>query len=129
MVDQTEVKWELHDVSDRECVMDDSGFYTSIHRQTGTDKLLRIRCDIMRSSDNEPMVSYRARIDSARHAINDSVSAVRKAVIDWFAQNANNTFDRWTASGEKDTRISAEHASYIGAELQRAANDPNYQQS
>ena len=115
MVERTEVKWELVDVADRDCVMDDSGFYTVINRFEQSNVV--VRCDIMRTSDHEPMTSYRG-----------SVSAVRKAVIDWFGRNANNTFDRWTASGEKDTRISPEHASYIGAELQRAANDPNYVQ-
>ncbi len=117
--------WSLVDATDRPAAMDNSGFHVAINRLIVTDphsSYVGIRCDIMRTSDNEPMMSFRA----CGH--NGGVSAVRKAVIDWFAQNATNTFERWTASSEQDTRISAEHASYIGAELQRAALEPDFVQ-
>lgn len=119
MADSQESTWMLVDVVDRECVMDDSGFYTVIHHipMDGPGEYIahHVRCCIMRTSDNEPMMSYRG-----------SVAAVRKAAIDWFAINARNTFDRDKAADGQDTRISAEHASYIGAELQRAALQPDF---
>jgi len=95
--------WELREVKDTECTMDDSGVYTVIHRTADG----RVRADLMAVKGSEPIVSF---IGTA--------NAVRKALIRYLSNNRIGTHPY----------ISQEHASYIGYELLRAEMDPNYVQ-
>ena len=82
--------WELLEVtSEKECMLDNSGVYTVISF-TSDEK---IRVDLM-TTDDEPVISWQGH----------NVDALRKDVIS-------------VLSMEPD--FSAEHASYIGAELIR----------
>ncbi len=108
--------WELIEAEQIECVLDDSGVYTMIHRKTSDqvhkgypDSRVFVRVDIMTTGcgnwpkSDQPLVSFQG-------LEND----VRKNVIRWI--------------GENGYTISTEHASYIGRELFRAVHDFNYVQ-
>ena len=90
--------WELRDVQgmDIEATMDGSDMHTIINRTVNG----RVRIDVMRTSDNDPLLSYVGEADT-----------VRKHVIGWLYNSGD---------------ISSEHASWIGYELARAAFDPAF---
>ena len=107
------MSWELREVSDVECTLDDSGVYVTIHRivRSETHKEyygthILVRADLM-TVDNEPIVSF---IGTA--------NAVRKHLIRFLMNDETGHYPC----------ISQEHASYIGYELLRAETDPNYVQ-
>ena len=112
--------WELREVSDIDCTMDDSGVYVVVNRvedvsvhkgRTGTR--VRVRADLMTAGTddgppmNDPIMSF---IGSANN--------VRKHLIH-FIHDYVNGVNRY---------LSTEHASYIGYELHRAESDPSYVQ-
>ena len=102
--------WALQQVTDRECTLDSSGFYVTIHRvvtadgtvneTTGTSVL--VRADVFQAITNEPIMSFQG-----------SASAVRKHLTDLL----------WDLG-----HFSYEHISYIGQELQRAELTPDFEQ-
>lgn len=112
---ENETMWKLVHTTPIECTMDDSGVYTVINRIEESDthkgyigKRLSVRCDIMSTKDDEPLISFQG-----------SANDVRKHVIRWIK----------TYSGLPSlAKLSWEHASYIGWELHRAETDPNYVQ-
>ena len=107
--------WELREVEDIECTLDDSGVYTVIHRiktrygnyrQTPIAPV-HVRLDLITASV-EPLMSWQGTANN-----------VRKAVIAFLDERNDEYYC---------CDISAEHASYIGYELHRAETDPNYVQ-
>ena len=90
------MQWELKEVGDTEWIQDNSGYYTLIHYVK--DDIVRI--DFMRENDT-PVISFQGMADN-----------VRKAFMQWI----DNRISQKTSYS-----ISCEHASYIGAELARAA--------
>lgn len=104
------MEWELKEVGDIDCTMDDSGLYVVINRVVGSAMeptnrdIIRVRADLM-ASDNEPIMSW---IGSANN--------IRKHMIQYIRENYGYAV------------ISSEHASYIGYELLRAETDPQYVQ-
>lgn len=100
--------WELVEVEDVECTVDDSGLHVVINRVVtprteGTACTFRIRADLMQADD--PIVSF---IGTANN--------VRKHLIQYIFENYGCAV------------ISTEHASYLGYELHRAETTPNYVQ-
>jgi len=102
------MEWQLIEVKDIDCAMDNSGIYTVIHRKTSdkthkgyADYRVFVRIDIMRSCDDIPLISF--------YGLENNV---RKHVMRWLDDNA--------------CQVSTEHASYIGRELHRATTDINY---
>ncbi len=102
--------WTLNYAEPSECIMDNSGIYTVINRQEKTEThkqyagtRISVRIDVM-TIDNVPVISFQGQAED-----------VRKAVIRWIE---NRSF--W--------ELSIEHASYIGAELERAVSDTKYVQ-
>lgn len=115
--------WELREVSDVDCTMDDSGVYVVINRVVRTEthkeysgERVLVRADLMQVYSNRinelkqnvPIVSF---IGSANN--------VRKHLIRFIMERMI-PVDQYP--------ISHEHASYIGYELLRAETDPNYVQ-
>lgn len=112
--------WQLIEVKDRECVMDDSGVYIVIHRvmtkethKEYSGERVKVRADLMHGQPSE----------HERYAFGDEImswigtaSAVRKAVIAYLHEH-------WLTGA-----VSLEHASYIGYELLRAEMDAGYVQ-
>jgi len=101
-------KWVLKKAKPSECIMDNSGIYAVINRQEKTEthkeyagKLISVRIDVM-SDDNVPLISFEGNAED-----------VRKDAIRWIDDNIF-------------TLVTLEHASYIGAELERAMLDPGY---
>ena len=111
--------WELREVDDVECTMDDSGVYVVVHRVISTEThkqyagdRVRVRADLMGGgfatggeTNAEPIMSF---IGSA--------NAVRKALIQFVMDHIG------------FCQLSMEHASYIGYELLRAEAYPAYVQ-
>lgn len=102
---------------EQDAVLDHSGLYTLINRtknagrhasksKTFAENEVLVRVDIMKHDDT-PLHSFTGR-----------PNAVRKAVITFIEQ--------WTE--DNNFEFSAEHASYIGYEVQRAFNDADYVQ-
>ena len=99
------MQWELHQVSDMECTMDDSGVYVTIHRSVITNT---VRADLWQTVDggsDTPLVSFQGK-----------ANAVRKHLV------------RWMDESPDILPFSYEHASYIGYELHRAETTENYVQ-
>lgn len=120
------MNWELREVENTDCTMDDSGVYVVIHRvveamdrrethqghtmvHKGIVGPVRVRADLMRSGTeyqaDEPIMSF---IGSA--------TAVRKALA------------RYLEKYHGIDHPSLEHMSYIGSELMRAELNPHYVQ-
>jgi len=104
--------WQLIEVEEPECTLDDCGYYVTINRieeqRTFKDRaatFVTVRADLM-TADNEPVVSF---IGSA--------NAVRKHLMKFLT-------DRHASLGYPNP----EHASYIGYELLRAEITPHYVQ-
>ncbi len=93
----TKTMWQLHRVDDIEWTPDDSGVYVLISWDLLTGS---VRLDVLRQADNTPLVSFAGRADN-----------VRKAAMAWFEARI---------SQKAGLGMSLEHASYIGAELERA---------
>ena len=91
-----DMQWELKQVDDTEWIQDDSGYYTLIHYVKDNT----VRIDFM-DRDDMPFISFQGTADN-----------VRKAFMQWI----DNRISQKTSYS-----ISCEHASYIGAELARAA--------
>ena len=106
--------WQLVEVSDVDCTMDDSGVYVVVnrvvrketHKQYSGERVL-VRADLM-TVNNAPIMSF---IGSANN--------VRKHLI---------RFIKVYSGIPSMAMLSWEHASYIGYELHRAETDPNYVQ-
>ena len=109
--------WELKEVEDIDCTMDDSGVYGIINRRVEKrnfkDRIgdvIRVRADLMQidpdhtSRCDEPIVSFIGSAD-----------AVRKHLMRYLTVMRINP-------------ISLEHASYIGRELERAETKWDYVQ-
>lgn len=110
--------WKLEQVEPIDCIIDDSGVYTVIHRVAKAEthkeysgERILVRVDVMvdDGDNDEPIRSF---IGNG----ND----VRKAVIAFLIDE----FILYDNAG----LISAEHASYIGYEIARAEADTNYVQ-
>ncbi len=104
--------WELKEVDDVECTMDDSGVHVVIHRIVRTEKhkqyageRVSVRADL-NTDAGEPIVSFQG-----------SANAVRKHLLAFIVEYCNDL-----------DPISLEHASYIGFELLRAEVTPDYVQ-
>ena len=95
-----DMEWQLIQVNKTEWIQDDSGYYTLIHYVK--DNIVRL--DIMDRNDM-PIVSFQGQADD-----------VRKYIMQWFSKGIGQVNDRLYQSV-----FSIEHASYIGAELTRAA--------
>ena len=114
--------WELHNVSDVECTMDDSDIYVTIHR---------VSEEIVHKGIKGSIVSVRADVfyDDGQHANVPLVSfvgtanAVRKHLIRWLDDECY-----WMGLGYSKPPVSREHASYIGYELHRAEVTENFVQ-
>jgi hypothetical protein len=105
------MEWELREVGDIDCTIDDSGLYVVVDR-VPRGCTVEVRADLMTDATkcshlktDEPVVSF---IGSANN--------VRKHLIGFIAQNYGYA------------AISSEHASYIGYELHRAEVTENYVQ-
>ena len=98
------MNWALIEATDSECTMDESGVYTMIHRAPQGDGTIKVRADLMREEDDEPVVSF---IGTANN--------VRRKLIGWIHRH-------WPVI------ISTEHASYLGYELLRAETEEDYVQ-
>ncbi len=105
--------WELRNVKDIPCTIDDSEVYTVISRITEnkynqgfSHREVIIRVDVMTTGDNEPLMSFQGNGND-----------VRKAVIAWLWNN-----------GAYYQLISREHTSYIGYEISRAMTTEHYVQ-
>lgn len=101
--------WKLIQSVDRECTIDNSGVYTIINRThfgPANFEKLGVRCDIMTTDGDKPLVSFIGL-----------PNAVRKDVARWLHEH------RATISS-----ISTEHAGYIGYELMRAYTHPGFVQ-
>ena len=103
--------WELREVDDVECVLDDSGLYVVINRfetertfKDMADTVITVRADLM-TADHEPLMSWQG-----------SANAVRKALA------------RYLEEYHGINHPSMEHMSYIGYELLRAEITPHYEQ-
>lgn len=108
--------WKLNKADDIECLMDDSGVYTIItriavretHKEYAGTRI-SVRVDIITDHTinetcvDEPLQSF--------IGIGDNV---RKHTIRWIKEN--------------NIKISLEHASYIGAECERAMLEPHFVQ-
>ena len=113
--------WELKEVSDVDCTLDNSGVYVVVnrvvriktHKEYSGERVL-VRADLMATGQNfgqnrdEPIMSF---IGSANN--------VRKHLI---------RFIKVYSGIPSIAMLSWEHASYIGYELHRAESDPNYVQ-
>jgi len=106
--------WELKEVDDVECQLDDSGVYVVINRivERRADgdyirEFVKVRADLM-TADNEPLVSFVG-----------SANAVRKHLIRFL------NYRSWQRTKQF---ISLEHASYIGYELLRAEKQEGFVQ-
>lgn len=110
--------WELVEVTTEPAwVQDNSGVYTMIHRVVEKDvhkgiagERVFVRVDLMSKTGTVPIRSWIGRPD-----------AVRKAMMQYV--------DRISSQPAAHSWLSAEHASYIGAEITRAGLDPHYAQS
>lgn len=109
--------WELKEVKETEWKQDDSGMYTVIHRVVSPtivhkglsgEPTIEVRIDVM-STQDIPLISFQGKAE-----------AVRKHVVRWIENRTLFTLH---------AIFSAEHASYIGAELVRAELTENYIQS
>ena len=114
--------WELKHVEDRECKLDDSGLYVTIHRlenlpdidrytSEGSVTFRHVRADLMQT---EHETGSAMTLDVPIVSFQGTASAVRKAIVDYIGP--------WTEA------MSPEHVSYIGAELMRAALTPGFVQ-
>ncbi len=106
--------WTLNYAEPSECIMDNSGIYTVINRQEKTEThkqyagmRVSVRIDVMADAD-VPLISFQGAAED-----------VRKAVIRWIENHFGFIHGR---------SFSIEHASYIGAELERAMSDTKYVQ-
>lgn len=109
------MNWELKECKAIDCVMDNSGIYTVIHRieQTAHSKghfcsTVLVRVDIMASVDDMPLMSFVGKADDVRKHV------IRWIVIEYLYES---------------TPLSAEHASYIGSEIAKAELQVHYVQS
>ena len=119
------MQWELREVQDTECTMDDSGVYVVVHRVVTTEthkeysgERVSVRADLMgqRYVDSSGSTDGPTE-DYAIMSWVGTANAVRKALIRFMA-------DPMVRTGY----LSPEHASYIGYELLRAETDSNYVQ-
>lgn len=108
-----EMTWQLHEVEEIECTLDDCGYYVTINRieerrefKDRAATFVKVRADLI-TADNEPVVSFVG-----------SANAVRKHLMKYLT-------DRMVSLGYP----SPEHASYIGYELLRAETTPHYVQN
>lgn len=120
--------FELREVSDVDCTMDDSGVYVVIHRIVEhlvhkgiAGEVVRIRADLMATGPNlkdatEPF-DPNPTTDMPIMSFIGTANNVRKHLIRFLS-----------AYGDMPQDISNEHASYIGYELHRAEVTPNYMQ-
>lgn len=106
------MSWQLIEVEEMECTLDDCGYYVIINRleehrefKDRAATIILVRADLM-TADNEPVVSFVGE-----------ANAVRKHLMKYL-------MDRHASLGYP----SPEHASYIGYELLRAENTPHYVQ-
>lgn len=90
--------WQLNRVDDIAWTQDDSGIYTYINWDAGTNS---VRLDIMTETKAEPLQSFTGDADN-----------VRKAAMKWFVSAL------YDGPYNPDL-VSLEHAAYIGAELER----------
>jgi len=108
--------WELRKANEIECTMDDSGVYITIDRHIEkivhkgiAGEIVQVRANLW-TTDHTPIMSFIGRANN-----------VRKHLIKFLGYTSQNT-------RKECNYISLEHASYIGWELHRAENDPNYVQ-
>lgn len=113
--------WKLHEVSDIDATIDDSGLYVVINRVVtrGVHKeyageIVTVRADLMQTDPSggptHGLVSFVGK-----------ANAVRKHLIRFIVDN-------FLLSQQSTMAFSSEHASYIGYELLRAENTEGYVQ-
>ena len=116
------MQWELREVGDTDCTMDDSGVYVVIHRVVRPEshkeysgERVLVRADLQQShmaqtpATDEPIMSF---IGTANN--------VQKHLIRFLQEHYGGC--------DYGQSISLEHASYIGYELHRAESDPQFVQ-
>lgn len=94
--------WRLNRVDDMEWTQDRSGVHVCIHWVIKTN---RVRLDVMREADAEPLQSFAGKANN-----------VRKHAIRWLSDNVGVAA---RIMGLSRCGISLQHASHIGAELAR----------
>lgn len=116
-----EMQWELREVNDIDCTMDDSGVYVVIHRVVKTEthkeysgEKVLVRADLMADSTSRSDLPTDKPIMSWIGTAN----AVRKHLIAFLHV--------FRGPHHTNHYPSLEHASYIGYELHRAETDPHY---
>lgn len=107
--------WQLHEVEEMECTLDDCNYYVTINRieerrefKDRAATFVKVRADLM-IHDHVGVVPVVSFVGSA--------NAVRKHLMKYLT-------DRMVSLGYP----SPEHASYIGYELLRAETTPHYVQ-
>lgn len=128
------MEWELREVEDTDCTIDDSGVYVVIHRvieplnrtetlqghtvvHKGIVGPVRVRADLMCGDDRtEPITGPKSEAAACIMSFIGSATAVRKALA------------RYLEKYHGIDHPSLEHMSYIGSELMRAELNPHYVQ-